>query len=124
MGNVLWNTLGPQIVDLDDCLMGPAIQDIWMLVSGDTKQEVNVRMDSVLEGYMEFHDFNYRELHLIEALRALRMLHYSGWLAKRWDDPAFPLAFPWFNTPAYWEEQILDLEEQILLIDTTSELFI
>jgi Ser/Thr protein kinase RdoA (MazF antagonist) len=115
-GNVLWSD-GPQIVDLDDCLMGPAVQDIWMLVSGDTAAEVNMQLDCILEGYNEFHDFNYRELHLIEALRALRMLHYSAWLARRWDDPAFPLAFPWFNTLAYWQEQLLDLQEQVDLLN-------
>jgi Ser/Thr protein kinase RdoA (MazF antagonist) len=112
-GNVLWNNDGPQIVDLDDCLMGPAIQDIWMLVTGDTKYEVNIQLDCILDGYAEFHDFDYRELHLIEALRALRMLHYSAWLAKRWSDPAFPRSFPWFNTQSYWEEQVVNLEDQM-----------
>lgn len=120
-GNVLWNQTGPQIVDLDDCLMGPAIQDIWMLISGHTEQEKQVQLDRILRGYCEFHDFNPRELHLIEALRTLRMIHYSGWLAKRWEDPAFPLNFPWFNTARYWQEQMQNLNEQSLLLDPPSD---
>lgn len=112
VGNVLWNDAGPQIVDLDDCLMGPAIQDIWMLLSGDTDY-VNYQLDLILQGYREFHDFNPREIYLIEALRTLRMLHYSAWLAKRWQDPAFPLNFPWFNTTNYWQQQLQNLNEQI-----------
>lgn len=115
-GNILWNDTGPNIVDLDDCLMGPAIQDIWMLISGDTDNEINLQLDHILRGYREFFDFNYRELKLIEALRALRMIHYSAWLAKRWEDPAFPLNFPWFNTMSYWKEQINNLNEQLNLI--------
>lgn len=115
-GNVLWNDAGPQIVDLDDCLMGPAIQDIWMLLSGD-RAAVALQQDLILEGYQEFYDFNYRELRLIEALRTLRMIHYSAWLAKRWEDPAFPLSFPWFNTARYWEEQIQHLAEQGFLLE-------
>ena len=117
-GNVLWSESGPHIVDLDDCLMGPAIQDIWMLLSGEPKQ-MDVQLTKILQGYCEFHDFNPRERHLIEALRTLRMLHYSGWLAKRWDDPAFPLSFPWFNTPVYWQNQMMNLNEQIELLDHT-----
>jgi Ser/Thr protein kinase RdoA (MazF antagonist) len=115
--NILWNDSGPHILDLDDCLMGPAVQDLWMLISGNTPDVVNLQMDYILEGYEQFHDFNYTELHLIEALRALRLIHYSAWLAKRWDDPAFPLNFPWFNTQHYWEVQLEDLREQILLLD-------
>lgn len=115
-GNVLWREAGPHIVDLDDCLMGPAIQDIWMLLSGDTKQ-MEVQLAKILQGYYEFNDFNPRERHLIEVLRTLRMLHYAGWLAKRWADPAFPLSFPWFNTPVYWQNQIINLNEQIELLD-------
>ncbi len=115
-GNVLWRDSGPHIVDLDDCMMGPAVQDIWMLLSGDDMQ-MQVQLDRILRGYCEFHDFNYRELHLIEALRTLRMLHYSAWLAKRWEDPAFPLNFPWFNTAHYWQEQLGNLNEQIELLD-------
>ncbi len=104
-GNVLWNDAGPHIVDLDDCLMGPAIQDIWMLLSGN-ERDARLQLDCLLEGYMEFHDFNIREASFIEDLRLLRRLSYSAWLAKRWDDPAFPPNFPWFNTPQYWQEQL------------------
>jgi Ser/Thr protein kinase RdoA (MazF antagonist) len=96
--------------------MGPAIQDIWMLLSGDELQ-MRLQLEYVLSGYEEFHDFNYRELQLIEALRTLRMLHYSAWLAKRWEDPAFPSSFPWFNTPSYWQEQLQNLQEQLYLLD-------
>ncbi len=119
-GNVLWNDAGPQIVDLDDCLMGPAVQDIWMLLSGD-RQQVALQTDIILEAYQEFHDFNYRELRLVEPLRTLRMLHHSAWLAKRWQDPAFPLSFPWFNTAKYWEEQMVHLQEQSHLLDASLE---
>jgi len=115
-GNVLWDERGPHIVDLDDCMTGPAIQDIWMLLSGDAMQ-IRIQLDHILSGYYEFHDFNHRELHLIEALRALRMLHYSAWLARRWEDPAFPRSFPWFNTPHYWQQHLLNLSEQINLLD-------
>jgi Ser/Thr protein kinase RdoA (MazF antagonist) len=115
-GNVLWSASGLHIVDLDDCLMGPAIQDIWMLLSGDPKQ-MELQLSTILEAYYEFHDFNPRERHLIESLRTLRMLHYSGWLAKRWTDPAFPLNFPWFNTPVYWQNLVTDLNEQIDLLE-------
>jgi len=111
-GNVLWNSTGPQIVDLDDCLMGPAIQDMWMLLSG-TPEQMLIQLNRILDGYCEFHDYNPREIHLIEALRALRLLQYSAWLAKRWDDPAFPRSFPWFNTPHYWQELLDDLDDQL-----------
>ncbi len=115
-GNVLWSESGPHIVDLDDCLMGPAIQDIWMLLSGEPNQ-METQLENILQGYCEFHDFNPRERHLIEVFRTLRMLHYSGWLAKRWTDPAFPLNFPWFNTAVYWQNQMINLNEQIELLD-------
>ncbi len=115
-GNVLWNDTGPQIVDLDDCLMGPAIQDIWMLLSGTTESEIKDQLHFILEGYEEFHDFNYAEFRLVETLRTLRMIHYSAWLAKRWEDPTFPLNFPWFNTGRYWDQQLQDLREQLALI--------
>jgi Ser/Thr protein kinase RdoA (MazF antagonist) len=110
-GNVLWDDNGPHIVDLDDCLMGPAIQDIWMLLSGDKKQ-VELQLKRILEGYNEFYDFNSSELYLIEALRTLRILQHSAWIAKRWQDPAFPRSFPWFNTPKYWQDQLQDIQEQ------------
>ncbi len=111
LGNVLWTDDGPHFVDLDDCRNGPAIQDLWMLLSGD-RQDKTIQLDALLEGYSQFYSFDSRELVLIEALRSLRMIHYAGWLARRWHDPAFPLAFPWFNTPRYWEEHILSLREQ------------
>lgn len=114
-GNVLWNN-GPQFVDLDDCLMGPAIQDIWMLLSG-SREQIDLQLRHILLGYREFYDFNPREIHLVETLRTLRMIHYSGWLAKRWEDPAFPLNFPWFNTPRYWQDQLQHLNEQIDKVD-------
>ena len=114
-GNILWTDDGPHFVDFDDARMGPAIQDLWMLLSGD-RREMTEKLGDILAGYTEFHDFDPRELHLIEPLRSLRMLHYSAWLARRWDDPAFPANFPWFNTPRYWEEQILALREQLALM--------
>lgn len=119
-GNVLWNGTGPHIVDLDDCLMGPAIQDIWMLLSG-SKHDIDLQLDCILSGYQEFHDFNFRELQLIEVMRTLRMMHYSSWLAKRWQDPAFPLNFPWFNTPLYWQNQLQHLRDQADLLDLDDE---
>ncbi|MGL6029553.1 MAG: serine/threonine protein kinase [Legionella sp.] len=115
-GNILWREEGPHIVDLDDCLMGPAIQDLWMLLSG-THEQMQEQLGKILIGYSEFHDFNPREMYLIESLRTLRMLHYCGWLAKRWVDPAFPINFPWFNTPAYWQNQLNNLNEQIELLE-------
>ncbi|HWV17294.1 MAG TPA: serine/threonine protein kinase [Rhodocyclaceae bacterium] len=114
MGNVLWLD-GPHFVDFDDSRMGPAVQDLWMLLGGDA-QEAALQLAHVLEGYEQFHDFDDRELHLIEALRTLRLLHYSAWLARRWSDPAFPRTFPWFNTQRYWQERILELREQVALM--------
>lgn len=114
-GNVLWRDTGPHMVDLDDCLMGPAVQDLWMLLSGDDEQ-MTIQLNCILAGYREFHDFNRGELKLIEALRSLRMLQYSAWLAKRWHDPAFPLSFPWFNSSYYWQEQCINLKEQEILL--------
>lgn len=119
-GNILWNDAGPHIVDLDDCLTGPAIQDIWMLLSGDAEQ-VKLQINKILDGYCEFFEFNYRELHLIEPLRTLRQLCYSAWLANRWHDPAFPHSFPWFNTPRYWEEQVYNLTEQYGLLEQAAD---
>ncbi len=112
LGNVLWDDDGPHFVDFDDCLTGPAIQDLWMLLSGEREARQR-QLDAILDGYEEFMDFDRRELGLIEALRTLRMLNYSAWLARRWDDPAFPRNFPWFDTQRYWEEQILGLKEQL-----------
>ncbi|MCE9568441.1 MAG: serine/threonine protein kinase [Rhodocyclales bacterium] len=111
-GNVLWTADGPHFVDFDDSRMGPAIQDMWMLLSGDA-EEMGKQFGHVLAGYETFREFDDRELHLVEALRTLRLMHHSAWLARRWDDPAFPAAFPWFATNRYWEDRILELREQI-----------
>ena len=111
-GNVLYTDEGPHFVDFDDCRSGPAMQDLWMLLSGSRK-EMTAQLRDVLEGYEEFAHFDRRELYLLEALRTLRLIHYSAWLAQRWDDPAFPLAFPWFNTQRYWQDRILELREQV-----------
>jgi Ser/Thr protein kinase RdoA (MazF antagonist) len=114
-GNILWSETGPLIVDFDDARMGPAVQDLWMFLSGESSQ-MRVSLEHLLEGYSRFADFNTAEIQLIEPLRTLRLIHYAGWLASRWDDPAFPLAFPWFNTTRYWEEHILTLREQAALM--------
>ena len=114
-GNVLWDHEGPHFVDLDDARNGPAVQDLWMLLSGE-RTEMEQQLTAAMAGYREFHDFDARELHLIEALRTLRMMHYAGWLASRWDDPAFPRSFPWFNTQRYWQDHILALREQMALM--------
>ena len=119
-GNVLWDGVGPHILDFDDCMMGPAIQDLWMLLSGDQEQ-MTCQIDHILRGYCQFHDFNRNELRLIEALRTLRQLNYAAWLARRWEDPAFPLNFPWFETPFYWEELLQNLHEQNDLLDLSSQ---
>lgn len=115
-GNILWTDEGPHFVDLDDCRTGPAIQDIWMLISGE-RHEMQIQLMDIIEGYLQFHDFDHRQLQLIEPLRTLRILHYAAWLARRWEDPAFPRAFPWFNTARYWEEHILTLREQAALLN-------
>lgn len=119
-GNVLWiehgATRGPHFVDFDDAREGPAMQDLWMLLSGD-RSEMTRQLGDVLAGYRAFYEFDTREFHLVEALRTLRLLHYSAWLAQRWDDPAFPVAFPWFNTQRYWQDRILELREQVALMD-------
>lgn len=115
-GNVLWTADGPHFVDFDDSRMGPAVQDLWMLLSGE-RQEMVRQMGDVLAGYEDFCDFDPRQLYLVEALRTLRLVHYSCWLAMRWDDPAFPAAFPWFNTQRYWQDRILELREQVALMD-------
>ena len=115
-GNVLWTDGGPHFVDFDDSRMGPAIQDLWMLLSGERADMVR-QFSDLLAGYEDFFEFDERELHLIEALRTLRLIHYAAWLARRWDDPAFPAAFPWFNTQRYWQDRILELREQVALMD-------
>jgi Ser/Thr protein kinase RdoA (MazF antagonist) len=114
-GNVLVNGEQLHIVDLDDARTGPAVQDLWMFLSGD-RNEQTPQLEILLEGYLEFRDFDARELHIIEALRTLRIMHYAAWLARRWEDPAFKTAFPWFNTRRYWDEHILSLREQLALM--------
>ena len=114
-GNILWTEDGPHFVDLDDARTGPAMQDLWMLLSGERAQQ-GVQMRDILAGYEQFMAFDRRELHLVEALRTLRLIHYSYWIARRWEDPAFPAAFPWFGTQRYWQDRILELKEQIALM--------
>ena len=115
-GNILWTEDGPHFVDLDDARMGAALQDLWMLLSGN-RDAMSRQMHHVLAGYEEFMEFDRRELHFLEALRTLRLIHYSAWIARRWDDPAFPAAFPWFNTQRYWQDRILELREQVALME-------
>ena len=115
-GNILWTDDGPHFVDLDDARMGPAVQDLWMLLPGD-RVTAEKNLAALLQGYRSFFDFSPVELHLIEALRTLRLLHYSAWLARRWDDPAFPAAFPWFGSQRYWQDRILELREQAAAMD-------
>jgi Ser/Thr protein kinase RdoA (MazF antagonist) len=115
-GNILWTPSegpggGPHFVDLDDARSGPAVQDLWLLLGGDRAQQTR-QLGALVDGYEEFRDFDRRELALIEPLRTLRLIHYSAWLARRWDDPIFPVNFPWFGTPAYWQEQALWLAQQ------------
>ncbi len=118
-GNVLWVEEGPErgphFVDLDDARMAPAIQDLWMLLPGDREAAAQA-LGSLIKGYEDFCDFDDRELHLIEALRTLRLMHHSAWIARRWQDPAFPAAFPWFASPRYWQDRILELKEQVALM--------
>ena len=111
-GNMLWRDGAPNFVDFDDARMAPAMQDLWMLLSGEAEQQRR-QLEKTLEGYHDFNDFDFRELQLIEPLRTLRIINYSAWLATRWDDPAFPQTFPWFNTLQYWGEHILELREQM-----------
>ena len=112
-GNILWTPdAGPHFVDLDDARTGPAVQDLWMLLSGERAQRQR-QLGALLDGYEQVRDFDRAELALIEPLRTLRLIHYSAWLARRWDDPAFPAAFPWFGTSDYWKGQVQMLEEQL-----------
>lgn len=116
LGNLLWNEQGPAFVDLDDCAMGPRIQDLWMMLSGSAAEQQR-QWGELLEGYSQFADFDLRELRLVEPLRALRMLHHAAWVVHRWTDPAFPRAFPWMGEPRYWEGYVGDLLEQVEAID-------
>jgi Ser/Thr protein kinase RdoA (MazF antagonist) len=116
-GNILWTPTempggGPHFVDLDDARIGSAVQDLWMLLSGDRAQRTQ-QLSALLEGYEQVRDFDRAELSLIEPLRTLRLIHYSAWLARRWEDPIFPVNFPWFGTPDYWRGQVLMLQEQV-----------
>ena len=115
-GNILWTDEGPHFVDLDDTCMAPAVQDVWLCLSGD-RPAMTAQLAHVMEGYRAFHDFEPAELGLIEALRTLRVIHYAGWLARRWHDPAFPANFPFFNTQRYWQDHILALREQAAAMD-------
>ena len=114
-GNVLVREEQLHIVDLDDCRHGPAAQDLWMFLSGD-RDEQTPQLKALLEGYTAFRSFDARELHLIEALRSLRIMHYAAWLARRWEDPAFKVAFPWFDSRRYWDDHVLALREQVALM--------
>jgi Ser/Thr protein kinase RdoA (MazF antagonist) len=112
-GNILWTPgEGPHFVDLDDARTGPAVQDLWMLLSGEREQRQR-QLGAVIDGYETLRDFDREELALIEPLRTLRLIHYSAWLARRWDDPIFPINFPWFGSSDYWQGQVLMLQEQI-----------
>lgn len=115
-GNILWRGDSPHFVDLDDSRMAPAIQDLWMFLSGD-RQAQTAQISELVDGYNEFFDFDPRQLRLVEALRTLRIMHYSAWLARRWEDPAFPHNFPWFNTVRYWSDHILELREQLAMLN-------
>jgi len=115
-GNILLHDDAMWLLDFDDCCTGPAIQDLWLFLSGE-RDYMTARLNDLLEGYTEFREFDPRELHLVEALRGLRLLHHSAWLARRWDDPAFPQAFPYFNSRRYWDETILNLREQAGQLD-------
>ena len=117
IANILWHrATGPWFVDYDDCQNAPAVQDLWMLLAGSRNEQV-AQFSELLEGYEEFKAFDRRELQLIEPLRTMRMVYYAGWLARRWEDPAFPTSFPWFNTSSYWQSHIGSLQEQLLLLD-------
>jgi Ser/Thr protein kinase RdoA (MazF antagonist) len=115
-GNILWTDNGPHFVDMDDCRSGPAIQDLWLLLSGE-RNEMALQLSYLREGYETFHTLDPREIALIEPLRTLRIIHYAAWLARRWNDPAFPAAFPWFGSQQYWQEQITILEHQLTILD-------
>ncbi|KFZ36753.1 serine/threonine protein kinase [Shewanella mangrovi] len=116
IGNILWTPDGPGFVDLDDACNGPAIQDLWMMLSGDREQQ-QAQLAELIEGYQEFCDFHTAELKLVELLRGLRMLHYNAWLCRRWDDPAFPRHFPWFAEAQYWQQQQQSFTEQLQLLE-------
>ncbi|PWG69078.1 serine/threonine protein kinase [Enterobacter mori] len=113
-GNILWRD-GPLFVDLDDARMGPAVQDLWMLLNGD-KAEQRMQLETIIEAYEEFSPFNSDEIALIEPLRAMRFVYYLAWLIRRWDDPAFPRNFPWLTGEDYWRSQISTFTEQVKVL--------
>jgi Ser/Thr protein kinase RdoA (MazF antagonist) len=115
-GNILWRENGPLFVDLDDCMSGPRVQDLWMFLAGDAASQ-QATWAALMEGYEVFGEFDFAELTLVESLRSLRILHHAGWIAQRWGDPAFPRAFPWFADARYWERHIADLFEQLAAMD-------
>ncbi|MGI1680017.1 MAG: serine/threonine protein kinase [Cellvibrionaceae bacterium] len=117
--NILWREDRPHFVDFDDARNGPAIQDVWMLLSGSRSHRTN-QISKIMEGYSQFYDFDPSELSLIESLRSLRIMQYAAWLARRWSDPAFPRNFPWFNTTRYWSDHILELREQLAAMEEPS----
>lgn len=121
LGNVLWNAQGPVFVDLDDCMTGPAIQDLWMLCSGSQAQRQK-EWAQLLEGYSQFASLDGSELMLVESLRAIRMLNHAAWIAARWNDPAFPQAFPWFGEARYWERHLDELREQVAIVQDPPDL--
>lgn len=112
VGNILWRDGTAHFVDFDDCCTGPAIQDFWMFLNGE-RHERQLQLSELVEGYSEFCDFDPRQIRWIEALRTMRLMHYAAWLARRWEDPAFPRSFTWFNTERYWADHILELREQM-----------
>ena len=116
LGNILWNERGPVFVDLDDCMSGPRIQDLWMFLSG-SEDEREAQWRELAGGYRQFHDIDEFERELIEPLRALRMVHHAAWIASRWHDPAFPRAFPWFTSPRFWQEHVSDLWQQKAVVE-------
>lgn len=111
-GNLLWRDSGAHVVDLDDACMGPAVQDLWMLLSGEAHAAAH-QLRELLRGYGPFQSFDRRELQLIEPLRLLRMIRHNAWVAQRWHDPAFPVAFPDFGSSSYWAQQVMQLRDQM-----------
>lgn len=112
IGNILWRDDTAHFVDLDDCCMAPAIQDLWMFLNGERPAR-ELQLAELIEGYNEFADFDPRQLRWVEALRTMRLVHYAAWLARRWEDPAFPRSFTWFNSERYWADHVLELREQL-----------
>ena len=121
LGNILWQAQGPVFVDLDDCLNGPAIQDLWMFLSGNPDERAR-QWSELMAGYERFATMDHRQTRLIEALRAVRMLNHAAWIAERWTDPAFPRAFPWFGEARFWEQHVLDLAEQSQTLDESGDM--